>query len=376
MEFVTSARVLCSILMVSVCALVPCGAGAQASCSVGGDGTVACSESDAALGAVPVALGAVSQLAVAGGHACAIRASDSMVLCWGRDAKGESEVPASLGPAASITVKRGESCASALADGATVCWGRTPSDAQETALIGGSGYDLVGFLKPASDVAPVEGDATMVTLQVTRHRGRPIPDDEARTLAAGCQLTLVITGASTRAQVCMQYDARHRVFTWLWKPQHAGAAALQASLARPYGLAPVVRTQTVTVVPGDDTPPITVGEVAPVVGARLVAFFGPVQHASATAGSRINVSVEVVDASGLPVTTAVAQALAAACQVTFSAWGAQSHDLVCMHYNARRHRFNWQWRTSHVTGSVLLRVAATVPGTADWLLRRQRISLT
>src|SRR5262249_60197031 len=63
-----------------------------------------------------------------GAHTCAIQAETGAVVCWGRNADGQSTPPASVdgtsGTASAIAAGFAHSCAIQAGTGAVVCWGR------------------------------------------------------------------------------------------------------------------------------------------------------------------------------------------------------------------------------------------------------------
>jgi hypothetical protein len=67
------------------------------------------------------------------------------------------------------------------------------------------------------------------------------------------------------------------------------------------------------------------------------------------------------NANLLPVPDAEAEALAAACRVTFRASGAQSLAPQCMTYDRRLHVFQYDWKLGKATGNETITAQVSYP---------------
>ena len=99
-------------------------AGGGHTCGLRSDRVVVCwgDDSDGQTD-VPAGLGSARAVAAGADHSCAIRKTAGTVACWGDDSQGQTDVPAALGPASALATGLEHTCAVRAADGQLLCWG-------------------------------------------------------------------------------------------------------------------------------------------------------------------------------------------------------------------------------------------------------------
>jgi hypothetical protein len=101
-----------------------------------------------------------------------------------------------------------------------------------------------------------------------------------------------------------------------------------------------------------------------VVEYRILGFFSPVPGSKWLAGQSVPIKVALGDSSGTRISDADAAIISAACQVTFTATGAQSRTAQCLRYDVLTHQFIFNWKLGkQPLGAVTIRVVVAYPGT-------------
>lgn len=98
---------------------------------------------------------------------------------------------------------------------------------------------------------------------------------------------------------------------------------------------------------------------------RILGFFSPVAQSMWRAGQTVPVKVALANGDGVRIGDAEAAALAAGCDVTFSATGAQTVSGQCLKYDAANDQFvvNWKLRKNQL-GVVTITVTVTYDGSS------------
>jgi len=93
-------------------------------CLIDAAGAIGCS-GETGHGITEPPEGRFSQLALELDYACAVRADDASIVCWGTPVEDVGQLDPPAGPFASVDVGATVACALGL-DGAIACWGEDP----------------------------------------------------------------------------------------------------------------------------------------------------------------------------------------------------------------------------------------------------------
>jgi hypothetical protein len=110
---------------------------------------------------------------------------------------------------------------------------------------------------------------------------------------------------------------------------------------------------------------------------KVLGFSSPASGSSRKVGKAVPVNIAVGDVNGVQIPDAVAAGLASACEVNFSASGAQTLAPQCMKYNAPSHQFVFTWKLAKTgTGSETITVTVSYPGTSTTTTNSEPITIT
>jgi hypothetical protein len=114
-----------------------------------------------------------------------------------------------------------------------------------------------------------------------------------------------------------------------------------------------------------------------VVEYRILGFFEPVSGSKWKVGQTVPVKFAVGDSAGTRISDAVGRAFASACQVRFSASGAQTKAPQCMRYDVENDQFAYPWKLGKSgTGAATIRVTLSYPGTTFTTQKTLQITIT
>jgi hypothetical protein len=107
-----------------------------------------------------------------------------------------------------------------------------------------------------------------------------------------------------------------------------------------------------------------------------VLFSSPVSGSSPKVGRTVPVSIALADANGVQISDAQAAALASACEVNFSASGAQALAPQCMQYDTPSHQFVFTWKLRGPPGAETITVTVSYPGTSTTTTNSEPITIS
>lgn len=109
---------------------------------------------------------------------------------------------------------------------------------------------------------------------------------------------------------------------------------------------------------------------------NLLGFFSPATNSKWKRGTTVPVKVALANASGTRMPDAEARALASACQITFSATGAQNVTPKCMKYDPSAHQFIYTWKLGIATGAEAISTQVSYPSTTTKTTKSENITIT